>query len=181
MIQTAIDNPEFVYTANTPEVQAIIDKCRWRKHRSILGTPGKDPIKFINKHLHSVGIQTKSKRRKKNGRSYSVYLIDQEFLLSEERLAIYQAIQLKYEDQNNSHNKPKEWETDEQNSSQNNPLQESSLKMAENTERQGLESVTDSTSFYINNSRIYHPKNNQSTMANSNLETNNTKPNTKSI
>lgn len=169
-IQMGIDNPEFTYTADSKEVKAIIDKCQWRKHQSILGMPGKDPIKFINKLLRSVGIQTKTKRRKKNGRSYSVYSIDQDFLLSEERLAILQAIQLKYEDKNNSHNKPLEWVTDDQNSPQNSPLQEPLSKMAENTNIQSLEMVTDSTSFYINNSTKYHPSNNQLLTANLSID-----------
>ncbi|NJO96057.1 MAG: hypothetical protein HC764_08495 [Pleurocapsa sp. CRU_1_2] len=171
-VQTAIDHPDFIYTADSPEVIAIVNKCQQRKHKNILGTPGKDSIKFINKLLRSVGIQVKTKRRKKNGRSYSVYSIDQDFLLSEERLAILQALQLKYEDKNNSHHKPLEWVTDDQNSPQNSPLQKPLSKMAENTNIQGLEMVTDSTSFYINNSTKYHPSNNQLLTANSTIETN---------
>ena len=189
-IQKAIDHPDFTYTADTPEVKAIIDKCGWRKHRNILGTPGKDPIKSINKLLHSVGIQTKTKRRKKNGQSYSVYSIDQDFLLSDERLAIYQAIHLKYEEKINSKNEPLEWVTTNlvrptfcerrsspelaPNLTQNSPLQKPLSKTAENTNIQGLEMVTDPTSFYINNRAKYHPKNNQFLMTNSSTQIDNT-------
>ena len=189
-IQTAINNPEFVYTADTPEVIAIIDKCRWSKHRSVLGTPGKDPIKFINQRLRSVGIPTKTQRRKKNGRSYSVYSIDRDFLLSEERLAIYQAIQtrlapaepsspsflvqLKYEDQNNSHSKPSEWQTNNQNSSLNDLPLEPPLKMAEDTNVQRLQSVINCTSIYINNRTKCHLLDRQLPMANFNYQLHNT-------
>jgi hypothetical protein len=173
-IQMAIDNPDFTYTVDSPEVKAIIDKCRRLKHRNALGTPGKDLIKFINKLLRSVGIQTKTKRCKKNGQSYSVYLIDQQFLLSEERLAILQAIQLKYEEKNNFHNEPLEWVTNTPNSPQNNASQKSAPKMTETIDNQSLEAVTDCTSIYINNSTKYHPQNNQLFLANLPTQLNNT-------
>lgn len=173
-IQNATADPDFAYTGNTPEVKAILDKCRWRKHRSVIGTPGKDPIKFVNKLLRSVGMQVKTKRRKRNGQSYTVYLIDQDFLVSDERLAIYQSIQLKYEEKINSKNEPLQWVTDAQISPQNTSSQKLTKKMAESIDTQPLEVVTDPTSFYINNSAICHHPNNQLTMANSDLETCNT-------
>ena len=174
LIQKTVDDPDFVYTADTPEIKAIINKCRYRKHRSIPRTRPKDPIKFVNRLVRSVGIQTKTKRKKKNGRSYSVYLIDLDFHSSDQRLAIYRAIQLKYEEKINLNPRPLEWVNPAQNSPQNSPIQNLNKKMSETTNTQGLEEVTDCPLIYINNSTIYHPQSNQTSMANLSLETHNT-------
>ena len=174
LIQKAVDDPDFVYTTDTPEVKAIIDKCQYRKHRSVLGTPGKDSIKFVNKLLRSVGMQIKTKRRKKNGRSYSVYLIDLHFHRSNERLAIYKAIQLKYEQKINLKNEALEWVTDAQNSPQNSPISKSFSSTTESHSLYAFNEVTDPPSFYINNSTICHPQNNQISTANFCTESDNT-------
>ena len=174
-IQTAIDNRGFTYTADSPEVKAIIKKCRQKKNRDLLGTPLKDPIKLVNKLLRSVSIQTKAKKLKRQGKTIWVYLIDQKHLLSEERLAILQAIQLKYENQTNSNDQPLEWVINDRNSGQNSPLKESLQKMAETTKVQGFDAVADSPDIYINNSTICHPQNNHQVQANLLNEPSNTK------
>ena len=173
-IVIAINNPDLIYTADTEEVKAIITKCGYRRNRNVLGTPGKDPIKFFNSLLRSVGMQIKTKRRKKNGQSYTAYLIDQDFLLSDERLAIIQAIHLKYEQKINLNNEPIEWVNPTQNSLQNCSIQKISDKTLETIKTQSVEVVTDRTSIYTNNSTIYHPQNNQTSMANYRTETSNT-------
>ena len=111
-IQTAIRDPDFTYTADSPEVKGIINKCRPKKYRSLLGVPGKDSIKFVNKLLRLVGIETRSKKFKKQGTTIRVYSIDRKHLLSKERLAILKAIGLKYEQKINSDNEPLEWVSD---------------------------------------------------------------------
>ena len=108
-IQTAIKDPDFTYNADSLEVKGIINKCRRKKHQSLLGVPGKDSIKFINKLLHLLGIKTRARKIKKQGRTIRVYSLDQKHLLSKERLAILQAIKSKYEEKNNSDNGPLEW------------------------------------------------------------------------
>ena len=174
LIQKAVNDPDFVYTADTPEIKAIINKCRYRKHKGIPRTLPKDPIKFVNRLVRSVGIQTKTQRRKKNGRSYSVYSIDRDFHFGNERLAIIQAIHLKYEQKINLNNEPLEWVNPTQNSEAIPPLTIFTKKIPETTNTQGVEVVTDCPSIYINNSTIYHPQNNQTSMANLSTEAHNT-------
>ena len=171
-IVMAIADPDFIYTAKTPEVKAIVDKSRRRKNRNILGTPLSDPIKFINKLLRSVGIQTKSKKLKKQGKTIWVYLIDQKHLLSSERLAIGRAIQLRYEEKINSNNQPLEWVADDENYPRNSPSQKSPLRIAETAKTQGLDAVADYPYFYINNSTICHLENNNQYLANLPMEMN---------
>ncbi|MEO0013631.1 MAG: hypothetical protein RLZZ535_2020 [Cyanobacteriota bacterium] len=172
-IVMAVADPDFIYTAKTPEVKAIVDKCRRRKNRNILGTPLSDPIKFINKLLRSVGIQTKSKKLKKQGKTIWVYSIDQKHLLSSERLAIKRAIQLRYEEKINSNNQPLEWVADDENYPQNSPSQKPPLRIAETANIQGLDAVADYPYFHINNSTICHLKNNDQSLANLSMEMNN--------
>ncbi|HEY9768820.1 MAG TPA: plasmid replication protein, CyRepA1 family [Coleofasciculaceae cyanobacterium] len=164
-IQTAIDNPDFRYTANCPQVKAIIDKCRRKKNRDVLGTPGSDPIKSINKLLRSVGIETTAKKVKRSGRTISVYAIDQKHLLDQKRLAILRAIKLKYDEKINMNNAPLEWVAHDKNFPQNSPIQKSPLKIAENTDRQSLDAVALSPCFYINNTSICNPYFNHQSLA----------------
>lgn len=157
-LDTAIANPDFTYTANSPEVTIILDKCRRRKNRDVLGMPGKDPIKFVNRLLRSVGVVTKAKKVKRKGRTIWVYLIDREHLLSEERLAILQAIELKYEQKIKANNAPLEWVADEENLSQSSSRKKLPSKTSETTITHRLDAVADSPQIYINNSTICHPQ-----------------------
>ncbi len=151
-IQKRIDNPDLPYQADSPEVKTILEKCRQRKNRDVLGTPLKDPIKFVNKQLRLVGMETKSQKIKQDGKTVSVYYLDQKHLLSEERLAILQAIQLKHEQIINSKNQPLSWVVDQENSPQNSSIESSPSKIAETIVKPELESVAFDPQIYINNS-----------------------------
>jgi hypothetical protein len=190
-IQTAIAHPDFTYTADSKEVKAIMNKCRRKKYRGVLGTPPTDPIKFINRLLRSVGIETKSRLIRTQGDAYGkrslrhrVYQIDQKHLLSEERLAILESIKLKYDVKINLDNQPTrslevtsracesvhsaslEWVADGENSLQNRPDEKSSLKMAETTDNNNFNPVTLGSKFYLNNSTKCDTLNNHQFLAN---------------
>jgi hypothetical protein len=191
-IQTRIETPDLPYDANSKEVKAILDKCRWRKYRNILGTPGSYSVKFFNNLLRSVGVKTRAKKVKREGETTWVYLIDEKHLLSEERLAILRAIQLKYDEKINLLNQPTrslevtsracesvhsaalEWVTDDENLTKNNPMPESPLKMAETLDKQNLDTVADYPDIYINNSTICHPHSNHQSLASLSDEMSNT-------
>ncbi len=166
LIQMAIANPDLTYTADSPEVKAILDKCRRRKNRDVLGTPGKDPIKFVNRLLRSVGAEVRARKIKQEGKTKSVYYVDQKHLLSEERLAILQAIILKYDEKINSRKQPLEWVGTEENSPQNSPIQKSPPKMAESLDKTQTESVAFDPHIYINNSTKCNPHSNHQLLAN---------------
>ena len=173
-IQKRIDNPDLPYQADSPEVKTILDKCRQRKNRDVLGTPHLDPIKFVNKLLRSTGMETKSKKVKQDGKTVSVYYLDQKHLLSESRLAILQAIQLKYEQIINSKNPPLSWVDFEENSPQNSPIESSASKMAETLVKPELESVAFDPQIDINNSTNCNHHSNHQSLDNLPPEINNT-------
>lgn len=123
-IQNILEHPEYVYDEKTPEVRSILQKCQYQKHRQVLGTPGKTPIKFLNNLLRSMGLETKSHQaRDENGVRYRCYSIKSESLIGEVRRAILQAIKLKYDQRIDSSNQLLEWQ---QNATQlpTNPPQE---------------------------------------------------------
>ena len=170
-IQLAITNPDFTYTANSSEVKSIIEKSQKRKNRDVLGTLGKDPLKFLHKQLRSVGVEVKSRKVKQDGKTVSIYFIDLEHLLSEKRLAILQAIHLKY-DPRNSH--PLEWVEDSQNLPQNRPIQKTQTKTTETLDIQSTESVALDPYIYINNSNKCNQSITSQSGANSSREINTT-------
>ena len=175
-IQAANIYPDFTYQANSPQVAAILDKCRQRKNREILGTPGKDPIKFVNKLLRSVGVETKSKKAKRDGKTVSIYFIDLKYLRSSQRLAILKALALKYDEKINSRKQPLEWVTEQENTEQNDSMKKSNTKIAETTVKTESESVALEPQIYINNSTKCNHHSNPESLANLPSEVNNTNP-----
>ncbi len=166
-IQYASANPEFTYTANSPEVQAILDRCRRRKNRDVLGQPGKHSIKFFNNLLRSLGIEVNSRQeRNENGDRYRSYSINYESLLSEERLAILQAIELKYQEKINSKHQPLEWSQILENNPQNFSSKSAEPKQPQTLEPPSFNSVTFESQFYINNSTNCDQQNNHQPLAN---------------
>ena len=165
-IQKRIPRPELPFQKDSPEIIAILDRCRERKNRNVLGAPGKDSIKFLHKLLRSVGVEIKSKKVKQDGKTVSVYYLDQKHLLSEERLAILQAIQLKYELKINSKTQPLEWVTDGQNQLQNSPSNNPTSEIAETTVNNELKSVAFSPQIYINNSTKCNQQNDHQSLGN---------------
>ena len=164
-IQMAIANPEFTYTANSPEVKAVLDKCRRRKNRDILGTTGKHPIKFFNNLLRLLGIEVKSSQeRQENGDRCRHYSINCESLLSEQRLAILQAIQLKYREKINSKHEPLEWSQSTENPSQNSQEKTAEPKQTQTIDTHSLDPVTLDPEFYINNSTNCDNQNNHQSL-----------------
>ena len=164
-IQMAKDNPHFTYRADSPEVQAILAKCQQIKNRQVLGTPGKDPLKFFHRLLHFVGVETKSYPVKRDGQVFRVYQLDYKHLFGEERLAILEAIQLKYEQKINFLDRPLEWVTDSEKSPENPPEQKPPTEMAESIETKDQNEVTLDPNIYINNSSKCYPQNNQDSLA----------------
>jgi hypothetical protein len=68
-------DPEKSWTADSPEVSAIIKLCKKKAIANILGFPGKSPMKFINKLLATIGCKLTGKRIRsgeKLGRTYQV-------------------------------------------------------------------------------------------------------------
>ncbi len=173
-IQMSIANPYFTYRADSPEVTAILDRCRRKKNQQVLGTPKKDPLKFLHRILRSVGVEVKSNKVKRDGQTVSVYSLNLTHFLSEERLAILRALQLKYDEKINLLNQPLSWVTDAENWLQNNPIQKSPTKIAETTAPTRIESVALPPNIYINNSTICNPKNNPDSLANLPTQTHNT-------
>ena len=170
-IQTAIANPNLTYTANSPEVKAVLDKCRRRKNRDILGTPGKHPIKFFNNLLRSLGIEVKSSQeRNENGDRYRSYSINYESLFSEKRLAILQSIQLKYQEKINSKNKPLEWSQSTENKPKNSQEKSVGSEQPQTLNIHSLDPVTLNPQFYINNSTNCDNSNNHQSLVNPPME-----------
>ena len=165
-IHKRIDHPELPFHKDSAEVKAILNKCKSRQNRAVLGTPGKDSIKFLHKLLRSVGVEIKSKKIKQDHKTVSVYYLDQKHLLSEERLAILQAIQLKYELKINSKNQPLEWVTDGQNQLQNSPSNNSPPEISETTVNTELKSVAFAPQIDINNHTKYNHQNDQQSLSN---------------
>ena len=127
-IQTAISNSDFTYSADSSQIKEIIDKCRRKKYQSLLGIPGKDSIKFINKLLRFVGVETKSKKIKQQGKTIRVYLLNRKHLLGEERLAILKAIKLKYE-KKHLNNEALEWMNNIENNTEINDISQKSKSL----------------------------------------------------
>ncbi len=174
-IQYAIANPEFTYTANSTEVKAVLDKCRSRKNRDILGTPGKDPVKLINKLLRSLGIEVNSRQeRNENGDRDRSYSINYKSLFSEERLAILQSIELKYEEKINSKNKPLEWSQNPENNLKNSQEKSAEPKTPQTIDAHSLDPVTLAPKFSINNSTNCDNQNNHQSLVKSSREKHNT-------
>uniref|UniRef100_UPI00055AD5FE plasmid replication protein, CyRepA1 family n=1 Tax=Myxosarcina sp. GI1 TaxID=1541065 RepID=UPI00055AD5FE len=164
--QKAIADPDFTFQANSPEVIAIINKCRRRKNKDVLGMPGKDPIKFVNRLLRSVGISVRSRKVKQEGKVGSIYFIDREHLFTQERLAIFKAIKLKYAQKIQSKKEPLEWVVGEQNFSQNTQFKNRGQEIAQTTAIHSLDVVADYHQNYINNSAICNLSTSDRTLAN---------------
>ncbi len=170
-----IDNPGFTYNEDTPEVKEILKKCRYPKNRDILGNPGKKPLKYLNKHLRSVGAEIKchQDRDKKDGTRHRNYSLNHKSWLRQERLAISKAIELKYEIIIKQENQELEWVVKE-GRSQDAPLNSSGFKnQAQTVAQHSLDPVTDEPLFYINNSPNCDKKSNQDSLVNSSPELDN--------
>ena len=120
-IQKAIADPEYTYVADSPEVVEILSLCSWRKNQAVLGTPGKDPIKFLHKLIRGVGIETRSRVVREGKSVVRHYFIDRDWLDSPERIAIALATKLKYEEKINSLSAPLDWVSGEPKTSENQP------------------------------------------------------------
>ncbi len=162
----AINNPHFTYRADSPEVIAILDKCQQTKNRQVLGTPGKNLLKFFHRLLLFVGVETKSHSVKRDGKVFRVYHLDYKHLLGEERLAILEAIQLKYEQKINFLARPLEWIVEQEKSPSNSSDPKPTTEMAESIETKDQNEVTLDPNMYINNSSKCYLQNNQDSLVN---------------
>ena len=135
-IQKAIADPEYKYTAESPEVGDLITKCKQRKNRMVLGAPGKDTIKFLHKLLKGVGILSKSKVTWKEGKSVRHHYIDVDWLNSPEMVAIAEATKLKYERKISALSAPLEWQQNEPELAQNKPIQKLESVRGENPDQE---------------------------------------------
>ena len=174
--------PGYTYNLDTPEVKEILKKCSYHKNRQILGAPGKYPLKFFNNLMRSLGIeinchQAREQRDKSNSNSRKrTYSINYQSLLSTERLAILQAIKLKYEEKIKLKAQPLEW-LDNSPNSQEQPLNSSgSANKAQTIATHSLNSVTHQPLCSINNSTICDNLNNPQSGGNQSSESHNTDP-----
>ena len=165
-IKDRINNSALYWTANTPSVKAILTECRKKKNYQVLGKPHVDSLKFLHKLLRSVGVEVKSKKVKRSGKTTTVYFLDLDNLLSQERLAILKAIRLKYEQKINRENQPLEWVDSSANSRPTASNQLTSQKIAENHDSTLIESVTFYPYTYINNSANCNPLNSNQVITN---------------
>lgn len=147
------------YSAETPEILEILRRSQYRKNRQILGTIGKDPIKFFHKLLAFVGIKTKATKTKKDGKAFRSYRLDAQQFYSPDRQAILRSVKLKYDEIINNVDRDLEWVTDAQKSAEKQPQKILKEKMPESIAIQSLDAVADRTYFSIKNNGICHPKN----------------------
>lgn len=163
------------YTANDTEVKEILRKCSYRKNKQILGALGKHPIKFFNNLLRSLSIEVKSHRvRDENGDRYYKYLIDSKFLFSSQRLAILQAIQLKYAEKIKSIDEPLDWSLDAENSLKNTNEKTQDQKQPQTPTTHNLNPVPHDTVFYIKNNAKWDNHIELSITGNNTMENNTT-------
>ena len=150
-IQKAIADPEYTYVADSPEVVEILNKCSWRKNQAVLGTPGKDPIKFLHKLIRGVGIESRSRVVREGKSVVRHYFIDRDWLDSPERIAIALATKLKYEEKINSLSAPLDWVSDEPKIGENQPAKKIDHENVETADTIGDSNVTLDPHFSINN------------------------------
>lgn len=150
-IQKVIADPEYTYVADSPEVVEVLAKCSWRRNKAVLGTPGKDPIKFLHKLIREVGIETRSRVVREGKSVVRHYFIDRDWLDSPERIAIAKATKLKYEEKINLLSAPLDWVSDEPKIGENQPVKKIDHKNVETADTTGYLNVTLYSHFYTNN------------------------------
>ncbi len=161
-----INNPDKIYTKDSPEIIAIWQKGQALKYRQILGrNPGKQEyaLRYVSSLLNMIGCSWSSKQTKNSsGVRTRVYQLDRQLLNDPDRLVVLECIERKYQKYLSAELEKLDWSAILE--QLNQPQPDSAEKSAETTTEQEVEVDTHEPN------NVYTPK--ESCVIGNNLENN---------